>query len=149
MTLALYAEQLDAGAQTLALGGWVGGALGVVSTIVSTYLAYRTSRDRLQLDADKLRLQLRVELLEANAARGEAECARRLELVRQEVVTVRLELEVEKGKTQRLEGQLAYEIGRRRQHVADLNTRVDQLDPSKSQGQSSLSLGGTGESAAG
>lgn len=149
MDLVMFAEQLDAASQTFAVGGWVGALLSVLATGLSAYLAYRAGRDRMTLDVEKVKLQDRVDVLEAATARGEADCQRRLEVVQAQVTTLRLELEVERAKTLRLGERLAHESDRRRQTVRTLNDRVDQLDPSKSQGQSSLSLGGTGESAAG
>lgn len=59
---------LDATDQTLAVGGWVGGALGVLSTIVTAYLSYRSNRDRMEFDSQMHDLKGRVRELEGDLA---------------------------------------------------------------------------------
>jgi HAMP domain-containing protein len=63
---------LDVADQTLAVGGWVGGALGVLSTLVTAYLSYRSNRDRLQFDTQMSELKGRVRELEGDLAVSKA-----------------------------------------------------------------------------
>lgn len=123
----MWAETLDAGSTTLAVGGWIGGAIMMVGTIASGYFAYRTARDKLAFDAEKLKLQTRVEVLEATAARSEADCQRRLDVLQ-------ARFEAEQARTRQLAAQIEHETERRRLHVQHLTSRVDGLDPAKSQG---------------
>lgn len=87
-------EQFDAG-QTLAMGGWVGGLISLAGTAVTAYLAYRLSRDRLQVDAEVLSLKGRVRDLErdvAEARRAEERAVDSEKRCRAEVADLRAEL---------------------------------------------------------
>jgi cob(I)alamin adenosyltransferase len=86
---------LDSADQTLAVGGWVGGALGVLSTIVTAYLSYRSNRDRMQFDSQMHDLKARVHELEGDLAvsrqteeriaKSEERCQKRIEELEKEL----------------------------------------------------------------
>lgn len=137
MNLALFADA-DPSSQALAAGGWVGVLVAGVLTVLNAVIGARAAKAKLDLDVEKVKLQARVDVLEATTARGEADCQARLAVVQQQLITLRLELEVERGKTLRLEERLAHETSRRRQTAANLNNRMDLLDPSKSQSSATL-----------
>lgn len=75
MTPILAAEQMEATQQALAVGGWVGGVLSVIGTVVNAIISARVSRDRLTFDADMALLRQKVVVLEdavKDAKEGEA-----------------------------------------------------------------------------
>jgi hypothetical protein len=98
MQFALFADQLDATSQTLAAGGWIGGVLGVISTVVTSVITARSARDRLQFDAQMQRLKDRLEYLEGElketreaeerAVAAEDRCRKELADVRAELKSV-------------------------------------------------------------
>jgi hypothetical protein len=94
----VFAEQLDAGSQALAVGGWVGGVLGLLSTVMTALISARSNRDRLQFDLQVQRLKDRLEYLEGElketreaeerAVTAEERCRKELGEVRGELKAV-------------------------------------------------------------
>lgn len=87
----LFADQLDAGAQTLAVGGWIGGALSVIGTVVNAIISARTARDRMAFDSEKQRMGWRIGELEKDVQEGreaEERCRAELAAVRAELKSV-------------------------------------------------------------